>query len=238
MWLYWIMDNNPTTKIKEIEVSYIKKLRESVYSKISDYINDKTVDQIVLNDLVKAHIENKASASFQSYYFETLKNEEEFYKSIDFFRQFKRQYSLQGIDNKYLDRLESHKQKILEAIHNNLVQLYFDFFNKAEIKHGNGFKEKDLGSFFAKLVHTFRPNEFCALDNPIKNYFGLKKESFFISFIIISDEYKHWATENQQTILTIKEKFRLADKSRTLNHDLLTDLKLLDLIFWSKANRG
>ena len=224
--------------MNENELAYINRLRKDVYAKISDYVNDTTVDKIVMNDLVKAHIENKVSASFQNYYFATLNNEEQYFKSTDFFRQFKSQYSLQGIDNKYLDRLESNKYEILEAIHDNLVQLYFDFFNKAEIKHGNGFKEKDLGSFFAKLVHTFRPDEFCALDNPIKNYFGLKKESFFISFIIISDEYKHWATENQQTILTIKEKFRLADKSRTLNHDLLTDLKLLDLIFWTKANKG
>jgi hypothetical protein len=224
--------------MNENELAYIDKLRKDVYAKISDYVNDTTVGKIVVNDLVKAHIEDKVSASFQNYYFATLNNEEQYFKSTDFFRQFKSQYSLQGIDNKYLDRLESNKHEILEAIHDNLVQLYFDFFNKAEIKHGNGFKEKDLGSFFAKLVHTFRPDEFCALDNPIKNYFGLKKESFFISFFIISDEYKHWATENQQTILTIKEKFRLADKSRTLNHDLLTDLKLLDLIFWSKANKG
>lgn len=224
--------------MNENELAYINRLRKDVYAKISDYVNDTTVDKIVVNDLVKAHIEDKVSASFQNYYFATLNNEEQYFKSTDFFRQFKSQYSLQGIDNKYLDRLESNKHEILEAIHDNLVQLYFDFFNKAEIKHGNGFKEKDLGSFFAKLVHTFRPDEFCALDNPIKNYFGLKKESFFISFFIISDEYKHWATENQQTILTIKEKFRLADKSRTLNHDLLTDLKLLDLIFWSKANKG
>jgi len=225
-------------KMNENELAYINRLRKDVYAKISDYVNDTTIDKIVVNDLVKAHIEDKVSASFQNYYFATLNNEEQYFKSTDFFRQFKSQYSLQGIDNKYLDRLESNKHEILEAIHDNLVQLYFDFFNKAEIKHGNGFKEKDLGSFFAKLVHTFRPDEFCALDNPIKNYFGLKKESFFISFFIISDEYKHLATENQQTILKIKEKFRLADKSRTLNHDLLTDLKLLDLIFWSKANKG
>lgn len=224
--------------MNENELAYINKLRKIVYEKISDYVNETTVDQIVVNDLVKAHIKNKVSASFQNYYFATLNNEEQYFKSTDFFRQFKSQYSIQGIDNKYLDKLESNKHEILEAIHNNLVQLYFDFFYKAEIKYGDGFKEKDLGSFFAKLVHTFRPNEFCALDNPIKNYFGLKKESFFISFFIISDEYKHWASENQQTILIIKVKFRLADKSRTLNHDLLTDLKLLDLIFWSKANKG
>ena len=118
-----------------------------------------------------------------------------------------------------------------------LSQLYFNTFNKAEIKHGNGFIEKDLGSFFSKLVHTFRPEDYCALDNPIKNYFGLKKESFFISLFIISGEYKHWATENRQLIKCIKEKFEQMDKNKVLKHEQFTDLKLLDLIFWSKANK-
>ncbi len=98
-------------------------------------------------------------------------------------------------------------------------------------------KKKTLVHFFAKLVHTFRPDEYCALDNPIKNYFGLKKESFFISFFIISVEYKHWATDNKKLLKVIREKFKQADKKGILQHDKLTDLKLLDLIFWSKANR-
>ncbi len=147
-------------------------------------------------------------------------------------------YSLQGIDNNFLDKLEILKKEILNNICNdNLAQLYFDTFNKAEIKHGVGIIEKDLGSFFAKLVHTFRPEEYCALDNPIKNFFGLKKESFFISFFIISSEYKHWATDNNQIIKTLKVEFKKADKIGVLKHDKLTDMKLLDLIFWSKANR-
>ena len=115
------------------------------------------------------------------------------------------------------------------------MPLYFDIFYKAIIKHGDDLVEKDLGPFFAKLVHTFRPHEYCALDNPIKNYFGLKKESFFISFFIISSEYKHWATNNRMLMQTIKDKFIKADSNQIIKHDQLTDMKLLDLIFWSKA---
>src|SRR5690606_31504835 len=208
------------------------------YDCISADINEKTIDEIVKTDLVKSHLDDKVSAGFQDYYFLTLDNEELYYSSTDFFRQFKKRYSLQGIDNNYLNKLEGLKKEILKNIRaDKLAQLYFDTFNKAVIKHGKDFKEKDLGSFFAKLVHTFRPDEYCALDNPIKNYFGLKKESFIISFFIISVECKHWATDNKKLIKIIREKYKQTDKKGILQHDKLTDLKLLDLIFWSKANR-
>ena len=220
------------------EQKYISTLKQTVYDRISADINEKTIDEIVKTDLVKSHLDDKSSADFQNYYFLTLDNEKFYYNSTDFFRQFKKRYSLQGIDNNYLDKLEGLKKEILKNIRaNKLAQLYFDTFNKAIIKHGKNFKEKDLGSFFAKLVHTFRPDDYCALDNPIKNYFGLKKESFFISFFIISVEYKHWATDNKKYLNIIREKFKQADKKGILQHDKLTDLKLLDLIFWSKANR-
>jgi hypothetical protein len=220
------------------EKKYISTLKQTVYDRISADINEKTVDEIVKIDLVKSHLDDKVSVGFQDYYFLTLDNEKLYFSSTDFFRQFKKRYSLQGIDNNYLDKLEGLKKEILKNIRaDKLAQLYFDTFNKAVIKHGKDFKEKDLGSFFAKLVHTFRPDEYCALDNPIKNYFGLKKESFFISFFIISVEYKHWATDNKKLLKVIREKFKQADKKGILQHDKLTDLKLLDLIFWSKANR-
>uniref|UniRef100_A0A832DGS9 Uncharacterized protein n=1 Tax=Ignavibacterium album TaxID=591197 RepID=A0A832DGS9_9BACT len=217
---------------------YINILKQTVYDQISADINDKTIDSVVESDLVKSHLDDKVSAGFQDYYFLTLDNEKLYFSSTDFFRQFKKRYSLQGIDNNYLDKLEGLKKEILKNIRaDKPAQLYFDTFNKAVIKHGKDFKEKDLGSFFAKLVHTFRPDEYCALDNPIKNYFGLKKESFFISFFIISVEYKQWATDNKNLLNIIREKFKQADKKGVLQHDKLTDLKLLDLIFWSKANR-
>ena len=220
------------------EKKYISTLKQTVYDQISADINDKTIDDVVENDLVKSHLDDKISAGFQNYYFLTLDNEKLYFSSTDFFRQFKKRYSLQGIDNNYLDKLEGLKNEILKNIRaDRLAQLYFDIFNKAVIKHGKDFKEKDLGSFFAKLVHTFRPDEYCALDNPIKNYFGLKKESFFISFFIISDEYKHWATDNKKILKHIRQKFQQVDNKKVLQHDKLTDLKLLDLIFWSKANK-
>ena len=218
---------------------YISRLIKTVYDKISIDLNDMNLDSIVKFDLIKSHLDNKASAGFQVYYFEIIDNENLFLTSSDFFRQFKRWYALQGIDNSYLDRLETIKKEILVQIRaDNLAQLYFDTFNKAEIKHGDGFKEKDLGSFFVKLVHTFRPDDYCALDNPIKDYFGLKKESFFISFMIISLAYKQWASENKKFLQLIRDKFKQADKMQIIKHDKLTDMKLLDLIFWSKANRN
>ncbi len=219
------------------EKKYISRLKQTVYKQISVDINDKSVDDIVKTDLVKWYIDDKVSVGFQHYYFSTLDNEKHYFSSTDFFRQFKKQYSLQGIDNNYLDKLEGQKKEILKKIQeDNLVQLYFDTFNKAVIKHGKNSREKDLGSFFAKLVHTFRPNEYCALDNPIKDYLGLRKESFLISFFIVSVAYKHWATDNKKLIEIIRQQFKQADSNEIFQHDKITDLKLLDLIFWRKAN--
>jgi len=220
------------------EQKYISILKQVVYDKISGDINEQTIEDVVINYLYNSHIAEKQSANFQVFYFKTLNNEKSFFIDNDFFRQFKKQYSLQGIDNGYLDSLESKKEEILKLIRDNkLTELYFSMFKKADIKHGDNIKVKDLGSFFAKLVHTFKPDEYCALDNPIKDYFGLSKESFVIAFFIISSEYVHWATDNKELLKTIREKFRLIDKEQAIKHEHLTDLKLLDLIFWSKANR-
>ena len=220
------------------EEQYITFLKQKVFKKISTEINENSIDRIVQIDLYDSHIKDKISSSFQQYYFATLDDKINFLSSQNFFKQFKSRYSLQGIDNEYLDRLENRKPEILQLIsENSLTTLYIDYFNKALIKHGDLKKEKDLGSFFAKLVHHFLPNEYCALDNPIKDYFGLSKESFFIAFFIISEEYKNWAIENKQLLNMIRENFKQLDKNKILNFELLTDHKLLDLIFWSKANR-
>ena len=184
-----------------------------------------------------SHLKEEKSKKIQIYYFRIIKNEVEYLQTNDFFKKFKREYSLQGIDNGFLNNLELNKKEILENIKSDkLTVLYFSTFCKASIKHGENFVEKDLGSFFAKLVHTFRPEYYCALDNPIKNYFKLKK-SFFLSFIIISDVYKKWSKENENILSEIRRRFEQADKEKIIKQDKLTDLKLLDLIFWSKSNR-
>lgn len=216
--------------------SYIDKHIATVRRQISADINDKTADNIVRKFLA-FHLADKNSSSFQDYYFLTLTNEDYFLTSSTFFREFKKRYSLQGIDNGYLDRLENDKQNILSLLQtDNLTDLYFDYFAKANIKHGSTTVDKDLGSFFAKLVHTFKPADYCALDNPIKNYFGLQRESFFIAFSIISSAYKLWATDNKKLFEDIKNQFENIDSKHSIRHDRVTDLKLLDLIYWSKAN--
>lgn len=219
------------------EQAYIDIHRRNVNNIIASAINDTTLNQIVETDLYGSHISNRKSASFQRYYFAMLNNEQEYYSSTTFFKEFKKQYSLQGIDNAYLARLESRKKEILQYIREGkLAQLYFDVFKRSSIMQRSGLIEKDLGSFFAKLVHTFKPDEYCALDNPIKDYFGLRKESFFMAFTIISTVYKQWASDNEGLMKVIREKFIAIDSEKQIQHESLTDLKVLDLIFWSKAN--
>jgi hypothetical protein len=134
--------------------------------------------------------------------------------------------------------LESRKKEILGLIRSDqLTQLYFETFKKAAIKHGAISREKDLGSFFAKIVHTFRPFDYCALHNPIKSFFKLKRESFFIAFWTISQQYVQWSNNHKELIREIRDNFKRLDYDGIINHDLLTDMKLLDLIFWTKANR-
>jgi len=218
-------------------IQYIEKLEQLVYQKISEEINVTTRTES-FDECFGFHISDTKSSNFQRYYFRTINNDELFLNSTDFFRQFKTQYSLQGIDNLFLSKLEKDKTEILRLIReNNLSQLYYDFFYKAKLKHGDGFKEKDLGSFFAKLVHTFNPDNYCALDNPIKDYFGLSKESFFISFQIISKSYAEWGNHHKEIINKLKIRLQQIDNQTIIKQEKLTDLKLLDLIFWSKANK-
>lgn len=218
-------------------IQYIEKLGQVVYQKISEEINEYTKPES-FDDCFGFHISDTKSANFQRYYFQTINNDGLFLSSADFFRQFKTQYSLQGIDNGFLDKLEKDKPEILRLIRgNNLSQLYFDFFYKAKLKHGDGFVEKDLGSFFAKLVHTFNPENYSALDNPIKDYFGLSKESFFISFQVISKSYADWGNQHQSIVNELKQRLKKIDRQNIIHQEKLTNLKLLDLIFWSKANK-
>jgi hypothetical protein len=219
------------------EQNYLDKIKEIVLKKISEDIKKSSIDGIIDKILTTCE-EEKKFINFQKYYFKILQDEKYLFNEHAFFRNFKSKYSLQFIDKEYLDELENHKSEIYNRIiKNQLSELYFERFYKAKIKTKKGDKFKNLGSFFSKLVHTFSPNEYCALDNPIKNYFGLKYESFYISFIIISSAYKHWVLENENLIKTIRHKFEQKDINDCFQHDKISEMKLLDLIFWCKANK-
>jgi len=223
-----------TTKI----LLYFDILTQQVKDKISNYITDKTINHAISTAL-EFHLMSKGSVDFQDYYLRTISNTEYFLSANNFFRVFKKRYALQAIDNNYLDWLEQEKQSIIQLIDNNqLTKLYFNYFARAQILHNNEIVVRDLGSFFTKFVHTFKPNDFCPLDNPIKKYFGLSRESFYIAFLIVSRAYREWTTDNKRLIEQIRQRLKQLDKTARLESDRMTDLKLLDLIFWYEANRG
>jgi hypothetical protein len=216
---------------------YLDSLKNAIDKKITTVITDQTIEDLVGKDLYY-HIDPKnSSKKFQEYYFKVTENRENFLHDSDFFKHFKYQYSLQGVDNNLLIKLESNKQKILDYFDSDRsFNVYDEFFSKVKTKHGETFILKDFGSFFAKLAHTQKPETFCALDNPIKNYFGLEKESFLVSFYLISQAYKDFCTNNRTAISGLKNLFYKIDHDAVMIHDKLTDLKLLDLIFWYQAN--
>jgi hypothetical protein len=220
---------------KEIS-QYLDWLKDKVEHKISSLLRDEDVTEISRR-AIQDYFGSTKSSPFHIYYFETISNKEMFLSDPDFFGKFKQQYSLQGVDRGYLTFLEDNKAEILRLIENEDVStLYFEFFAEAPIKHGEEKKRKSLGSFFAKLVHTFAPDKYCALDNPIKQRLGLEKESFFISFIVISEACKEWSVENPAIMDKIKLELAAYAKENPL-YLKMTDLKILDLILWYWANR-
>jgi len=211
---------------------YLETLKQSVKKKISVLLNNQTISK----DAFDFHFKDELSLLFQHYYLESINNRQNYFGTSNFFRVFKQKYALQGIDGSHLARLEREKETILQLINNReLSELYFSFFANVRLKHGAKFVNKNLGSFFTKLVHTFMPDEFCALDNPIKNHFGLGGESFYIAFIIVSNAYREWVSENSNLMQQIRLELE-RNKAGQPFSTKMTDIKLLDLIFWYQVN--
>lgn len=212
---------------------YVDKLSESVSVIMTDYLSNNNDD----SDLIKTHFSDRVThenntrnhfKKFQEYYFRTLNNTEIFLSPEKFFEKFRQHYSLLGISSDGIDKLEHDKSIILDLIHqDNISKLYFEHFATGE---------KHFGSFFTKIVHTFNPDNYCAVDNPIKEYFELNRESYFISLLVISSAFKNWANKNRPRIDSIRKELKNADKNNLLQHDKITDMKLLNLIFWSVAD--
>jgi len=216
--------------------NYGQLLVLDIKEQISEELEPNKIHDIVNKHLYNSHIINFKSAKFQQYYFSIVNNVDT-YLNEPFFKKFRTQYSLQGIDLRFLESLEADKKEILKYIlEDQLEELYISKFKKVELKRKDSFIISEQGSFFSKLVHIFRPYEYCALDRPIKKYFGLEKESYFISFLAISRAYKNWANEHTETVTQIKNIFKVIDVNRVMDFNKISDLKLLDLIFWSKAN--
>lgn len=217
-------------------VTHIERLKQGAGRKIAETLAGDVIETVARRAFA-FHFSDRKSLAFQAYYGRVTGKREAFLKMPGFFREFKAQYSLQGIDNDCLDRFEKKKRAMLELIETDrLAELYDRHFTNVEVKRGDGTVRKDLGSFFAKFVHTFRPDRYCALDNPIKMALGLGHESFHIAFIVVSYAYRDWARGNPGLMRRIRAELERNETGRAYS-PAMTDLKLLDLVFWRQTNR-
>lgn len=224
------------TDIEYYQQQLVNEIKFSLICTFRDYRSDDVLPKAVF----EAALQNLASLKFQKYYMRILKNVEHYKESEHFFKEFKQQYSLQYVDNDYLGRLEENKDAILKGILANAesrAAVYFRYFKEAKLKHGDRLKTSEQGSFFSKLVHTFIPDQYCALDNPIKKFFGLEKETFYSSFLAVSQAYREYAEENPDVLQRLRYLLSKADTNNEIHLETCSDLKILDLVFWVMANK-
>lgn len=218
--------------------AYNDILVDRVERKIENYFSNNGPEH-TLNMLKRVYLTKGTVYNFQQYYFGVINERKHFLSATNFFRTFKSKYSLQGVDTTYLDRLEQEKNRILKLIdEDNITELYRQFFNQATIRHGSGYRKKDLGSFCAKLIHTFSPNRYPPLDKPIVVYFSLAKESFFFAFLVIAKAYSNWLALNSDVVHQLPKQLHAADIQGHFNYQNISGMKLLDMIFWAEANNA
>lgn len=224
---------------EKIISSYINQLTDCVLSKIDKDLKGETANALFKKHFTERIVNEKNNRSqfnnFQVYYFETLGEIDK----IDF-KDFKQRYSLQGVNSGYLEWLNNHKKEIGKFIEtDNLSELYFKYFVSAKIKTKSGTKKKTLGSFFTKLVHTLKPEDYTPVDIPMKNYFGFEKDSYYIAMIVISKAFKDWCNKNRTLVEDFKEqmcKYVNKNYKIAIGKELVTDMKVMNTIYWSIAN--
>lgn len=214
---------------------YLNYLAQTALARLREELPEASLSERA-RIAMQFHFSDARSLRFQDYYVRVTNNQTYFLQQDGFFRVFKTQYSLQGIDGRHLELLESNKRKLLRCItQDRIVLLYRQYFADATILHKGLPVKKNLGSFFAKFVHTFNPVMYCALDNPIRELLGLKRESFFQSFLAISAAYRTWISKFPHSMEVVRA---AVPESAQRYSNQMTDLKLLDLVFWQRANEA
>jgi hypothetical protein len=131
---------------------YAEGLTNRVLSQIDAHLGNKSVEEIIQLCFTD-RAENTGFRTFQQFYFNT-----DAQSRSDYFNLFRKHYSLQGVDNGYIDNLNRNKDAIFKGIRDkDLLGVYKEFFYKQKITHGATHRDKSLGSFFTKLCHTVEP---------------------------------------------------------------------------------
>lgn len=207
---------------------YVTSLAEEVYKKIKEDLGN-VPDHDIIKTCFTDRLSDKRFLDYEIYYFNTVNNEKYYFETNNYFREFRQKYSLRGIGGEFINKLEARKKDLLSLIHEDkLTDLYLHF--KTEQKH--------YGSFFSKFAHTFKPNSYCPIDTQMKNYFGLERESYFITMIAVSRGCKKWAEENKDRMSKMRRLVVESTDQLLLQEGQISDMKLLNTVFWSKANES
>jgi len=228
----------------ETEINdYIKELVRKLICNAEErlmvfFLENTDYEQIIEEHFIKKIEKDVKFKNFQEFYFEAKFK----YNDNNFFNKFKTHYSLQGVDIPYLEFLNTNRNSIKKLVEDGkLSELYFTFFYDQQIKSKETNVRKNFGSFFTKVVHTFKPEKYTPVDMPMKKDFGLESESYFIALIVISKAFENWANKNRDKMDKLKslliERLIIAfpKVSQQKIKDQVTDMKVLDTIFWSVA---
>lgn len=180
---------------------YTEALTEKVIERIG-----VDLPQINIAELIsRRNSADKSGRKFNAYlqfYYELMQDANDHFINDEFFSSFIHHYSLRGIDKKTIGALNSSKKEIKELIDNDeLVKLYFMYFHEVNTAG----KTKSLGSFFTKLVHTFKPEEITQIDIGLKKHFKLEHESYFISMIVVSAAFLRFSEGEPDTLLKLQK---------------------------------
>lgn len=145
------------------------------------------------------------------------------------FGEFKHRWAIQGMTKDVIEFFEKNQDKLKEEI----------------------ITKKDIKSFFrkyctqkrrewvfcSKLFHTFLPDMFPPVDNPIMNNFNLKKENLIDRILIVKRAYELFIKNNVDFIKMIR---RVLSKNKFsyLRVNELSDIRLLDMYYWVKKSRN
>jgi len=207
-----------------------KDLSDIVSEIIKKQFNELNEKKLII--LFKGYLLDKRSVSFTEYYHKTVLDKQKIK-----FGTFSYQWALH-LRKKHIEFLDKNygliKKKILgkKDIHSFYRKFGIDLYGR---------KNK---SFCCKLFHTFLPHEFIPLDNPITNNFKTEIKNIRkirnIDFLewedIIRNGYLKFASRNKSKIKLIRKVLSRKEFS-FFRVDELSDIRLLDLMYWYNLNR-
>jgi len=207
--------------MEEEKNTYPIQVYKIIEKDFENYDNEKLIE------LFRKYLKDKRSIDFVKYYNRTVLDKEKIN-----FGMFSNKWALHLRKN-HIDYLDKNYELLKKEILNK--KDIYSFYKKFGIDK-NGRRNK---SFCCKIFHSFLPNEFIPLDNPIRNHFKLKdfnSDHHLWCEQIIRSGYLIFISKNKKKIKLIKEV--LSDKEfEFFRIKELSNIRLLDMIYWFILNR-